>query len=90
MLQAQKFKAEAQKVVIEAIGAAGKSLDDRSIMYLYLKALEEISKGSATKIMFPMEFMNVMKGGFGLGAGLDAAGIDISQAIDAVKKKIVS
>jgi len=90
MLQAQKFKAEAQKVIIEAIGEGAKKLDDRSIMYLYLKALEEVSKGSATKIMFPMEFMNVLKGGFGLGAGLDAAGIDVSEAIDAVKKKIVS
>ena len=32
----------------------------------------------------------MLKGGFGLGAGLDAAGIDVSEAIDAVKKKIVS
>jgi len=90
MLQAQRFKAEAQKAVIQAIGEAGKSLDDRSIMYLYLKALEEVSKGSATKIMFPMEFSSVLKGGFGLGTGLSAAGIDVNQAISAITKNITS
>jgi regulator of protease activity HflC (stomatin/prohibitin superfamily) len=90
MLQAQRFKAEAQKVVIEAIGEAGKKLDDRSLMYLYLKALEEVSKGSATKILFPMQFMDVMKGGFGLGSGLSGAGIDVNEAVEAVKKKILS
>lgn len=88
MLQAQKFKAEAQKAVIEAIGDAGRKLDDRSVMYLYIKALEEVSKGSATKIVFPMQFMDVMKGGFGLGSGLDAAGINASDAIAAIKKNI--
>lgn len=90
MLQAQRFKAEAQRVVIEAIGEAAKKLDDRSIMYLYLKALEEISKGSATKIIFPMQFMDVMKGGFGLGTGLSSAGIDINDAINKIKKNITS
>lgn len=87
-MQANKFKAEAQKIVIEAIGEAGKKLDDRSIMYLYLKALEEMSKGSATKIVFPMQFMDVMKGGFGLGTGLNAAGINVGDAISSIKDKI--
>ena len=38
LLQAQRFKAEAQKIVMEAIGEGSKALDDRSIMYLYLQA----------------------------------------------------
>lgn len=92
LLQAQKFKAEARKIMIEAIGEGGKKLDDRSVMYLYLKALEELGKGSATKIVFPMQFMNAMKtvgGGFGLGTGLDAAGMDVTSAVSAIKSKIL-
>jgi regulator of protease activity HflC (stomatin/prohibitin superfamily) len=91
-MQAQKFRAEAKKVVMEAIGQGAKSLDDRAITYLYIKALEEMSKGSATKIVFPMQFMNAMKGfgeGMGMGTGL-GAGMDVRSAIDAVKEKISS
>ena len=47
-MQAQRFRAEAKKIVMEAIGAGAKKMDDRAIMYLYLKALQEISKGSST------------------------------------------
>jgi hypothetical protein len=89
-LQAQKFKAEARKVLIEAIGDAGKKLDDRSVMYLYIKALEKLSQGSATKIIFPMQFMDIMKQGFGLGTGLGAAGLNMGEVVDAVTKKISS
>ena len=87
MLQAQKFNAEARKITLEAIGEGAKQLDDAGVMYLYLKALEELGKGSATKIIFPMQFMNAMKtvgSGFGLGTGLY-----MGQAIDAVKNKIL-
>jgi regulator of protease activity HflC (stomatin/prohibitin superfamily) len=87
MLQAQKFNAEARRITIEAIGEGAKKLDDAGVMYLYLKALEELGKGSATKIIFPMQFLNAMKTvgtGFGLGTGLD-----MGQAIDAVKSKIL-
>lgn len=90
LLQAQKFKAEARKIAIEALGEAAKKLDDRAIMYLYIKALEDISKGSSTKVVFPAQFMNVMKRGFGLGAGISAAGIDVNQAVEAIKNKIKS
>lgn len=88
LLQAQKFKAEARKVLIEAIGEAGKKLDDRSVMYLYLKALEKMSKGSATKIVFPMQFMDVMKGGFGLGTGLGAAGLNTDDVVKSMVNKL--
>lgn len=88
-MQAQRFRAEAKKVVIEAIGQGAKKLDDRAIMYLYLKALQEISKGSSTKVVLPMQFMDAMKGGMGTGIGL-GTGIDMSSAINAVKDKIMS
>jgi regulator of protease activity HflC (stomatin/prohibitin superfamily) len=88
LLQAQKFKAEARKVLIEAIGEAGKKLDDKSVMYLYIKALEKMSQGSATKIIFPMQFMDIMKGGFGLGTGLGAAGLNTDDVVNSITKKL--
>ena len=89
-MQAQKFRAEARKVAIEALGDAAKKLDDRALSYLYIKALEDISKGSGTKLIFPAQFMNVMKKGFGMGTGFGAAGIDVNEAVNAIKNKIVS
>ena len=88
-LQAQRFRAEARKVVIQAIGDAAKNLDDKAIMYLYLKALEELSKGSATKIVFPMQFMSILQGMEG-NVGKALAGLNLSQAINAVKGVIQS
>ncbi|MCW1296395.1 MAG: SPFH domain-containing protein [Candidatus Parvarchaeota archaeon] len=87
MLQAQKFNAEARKVVIEAIGEAAKKLDDMAIMYLYIKALEEISKGSATKIIFPMQFIDILKGMEG-DVSKALAGLNLSAAVNAVAGKI--
>lgn len=49
-------KAEAQKVEIEAVQQAAEKLSDKALAYYYIKALEEMSKGKGTKIVFPMEF----------------------------------
>ncbi len=59
-LQAQRFAAEAKKVMIEAIGEAAENLSDRALMFFYLKALEEMGKGSGTKLIFPMKFFDVL------------------------------
>lgn len=53
---ATKELAEAEKMKIEAINQAASGLSQQSITYYYIKALEEMSKGAATKIIFPMEF----------------------------------
>ncbi len=87
-MQAQKFTAEAKRVVMEAIGKGAESLDDKAIMYLYLKALEQMSQGSGTKVVFPAQFMDVMKGGFGLGTGLESAGMDVNEAVSAIRNQI--
>jgi len=87
-LQAQKFNAEARKVAIEAIGEAAKSLDDFSIMYLYLEALKELSKGQATKIIFPMQFINVLKD-MREDVGKAMAGLNITGMVNAMKDKIL-
>ncbi|HDQ59770.1 MAG TPA: SPFH domain-containing protein [Candidatus Woesearchaeota archaeon] len=90
-LQAQRFNAEAKKVVLEALGEGAKNLNDKAVMYLYLKALEEMSKGQATKIVFPMQFMSAMNEigkGFGLGTGMGASGINVDEAVNAIKTTI--
>ncbi len=88
MLQAQRFRAEARKVVIEAIGEAASKLDDRAIMYLYIKALEEISKGASTKIIFPLQFFDVLRG-MEKDIGKALAGLNVGALVNAIKDKIL-
>ena len=87
-LQAQRFRAEAKKVTLEAIGEAAKKLDDYSIMYLYLEALKEIGKGQSTKIIFPARFLSILdKMKSNMGTAL--AGLNVSNMVNAVKDKIL-
>lgn len=87
-LQAQRFAAEAKKVAIEAIGEASKKLDDFSIMYLYLEALKEMGQGQSTKIIFPMQFMNILDG-MKKDVGTALAGLNVTSMIGAMKDKIL-
>jgi regulator of protease activity HflC (stomatin/prohibitin superfamily) len=94
LLQAQRFKADAQKIVMEAIGEGGKALDDRSIMYLYLQALKQMGESSSSKIVLPMQFMQGL-GSLGGVAGLSAAGLasiggqqNVQNIVDQIKTKI--
>lgn len=48
--------AEAEREKIDAINKAASNLTDKSVTYYYIKALEEMSKGASSKIIFPMEF----------------------------------
>jgi len=88
LLQAAKFRAEARKVAIEAIGEAATKLDDRAIMYLYIKALEEISKGTATKIIFPLQFFDVLRD-MEKDIGKALAGLNVGALVNAMKDKIL-
>ncbi len=95
LLQAQRFKAEAQKIVIEAIGEGGKSLDDKSIMYLYLQALKQMGESSSSKIVLPMQFMQNTGSMVGGIAGLSAAALaslggqeNVQNVVDKIKEKI--
>jgi regulator of protease activity HflC (stomatin/prohibitin superfamily) len=93
-LQAQRFRAEAKRVMIEAIGKAAEKLNDKAVMYLYIKALEEMGKGQATKVIFPMQFFDVLQGMGGdvkaalAGAGL--ANVSMNELINDIKGKIGS
>ncbi|MGC8533071.1 MAG: SPFH domain-containing protein [Candidatus Parvarchaeum sp.] len=95
LLQAQRFKAEAQKIVMEAIGEGSKSLDDRSIMYLYLQALKQIGESSSSKIVLPMQFMQNAGSMLGGMAGLSTTALaslggqeNVQNVIDKIKEKI--
>jgi regulator of protease activity HflC (stomatin/prohibitin superfamily) len=95
LLQAQRFKAEAQKIVIEAIGEGGKSLDDKSIMYLYLQALKQLGESSSSKIILPMQFMQNSGSMLGGIAGLSTAALaslggqeNVQNVVDKIKEKI--
>jgi len=49
-------KAAALKIRINAIQESAGSLNDKALAYLYIQSLQEMAKGSATKIIFPLEF----------------------------------
>jgi regulator of protease activity HflC (stomatin/prohibitin superfamily) len=95
LLQAQRFKAEAQKIVMEAIGEGSKSLDDRSMVYLYLQALKQIGESSSSKIVLPMQFMQNAGSMLGGMAGLSTTALaslggqeNVQNVIDKIKEKI--
>ncbi len=97
LLQAQRFKADAQRIVMEAIGEGGKALDDNSIMYLYLQALKQMGESSSSKIVLPMQFMQGLGGMAGGIAGLSTAALaslggqqNVQNVISQIKTKIAS
>jgi len=52
-------KASAHKAEIDAVKEATEGLSDKALNYYYLKALEEMSRGKSTKIIFPLEFSSL-------------------------------
>ncbi|MDD4878288.1 MAG: SPFH domain-containing protein [Candidatus Nanoarchaeia archaeon] len=66
-LEAKKFVAEARRVLTAALGKGTESFDDRTLAYLYVKALENMK---SSKMMIPAEFMDVVKSGAAGGNNL--------------------
>lgn len=52
-------RAEAIKVEIDAIQEAGSKLTSPAITYMYLEALDRVSRGRATKIVLPLEVSKI-------------------------------
>ena len=52
-------EAEAQKREIEVVKEAAESLSDKALAYYYVKALEKLAEGKATKIIFPLEITKI-------------------------------
>ena len=73
---AQVEKAEARKITIDAIQAAGSKLTDPTLQYMYLQALQRMAEGKSTKFIFPMELSRLATGfakGFGGGVSYEEA-----------------
>ncbi|RME54356.1 SPFH domain-containing protein [Candidatus Woesearchaeota archaeon] len=64
-LAAKRFVAEARRIVTRALGEGTQSFDDRTITYLYVKALENMK---SAKMLLPAEFMDVVHGQGGKAA----------------------
>ena len=89
MLEAKKFAAEARKILVDALGEGTKHFDDKTIAYLYIKALENMK---SSKMMIPTEFLNVVKGnGSNSGAAALAkgmiAGTTFNKALTAISNE---
>jgi len=84
-LQAERFKAEAKKLVMKAVGEGAKHFDDRAMMFLYLEALKSMGEGQSSKIIFPAEFTKIMGG---VGEGLNKGSLknaDVPALIEQIK-----
>ena len=46
---------KAKQAEIEAVKAAAQDLDDKTLAYYYIQALEKLGEGKSTKFIFPME-----------------------------------
>jgi len=58
--QAQILKAEGYALALSKIYEVAKNIDPNTIALEYLKALENISNSSSTKIIFPLELSNII------------------------------
>ena len=56
---ARMERAMGHKAEIDAVKEAAADLSDRALNYYYIKALEEMSKGKSTKLIFPLQFSNL-------------------------------
>ncbi|MFH1696354.1 MAG: hypothetical protein ABH854_00410, partial [Candidatus Diapherotrites archaeon] len=52
--------AEAHKIEIAAVKSAAEELSDKALSYYYIRTLEKMGDGRATKIIFPLEFTNLL------------------------------
>ncbi|MFA5303135.1 MAG: SPFH domain-containing protein [Candidatus Nanoarchaeia archaeon] len=87
-LQATRFKAEAKKLVMKALGEGAKNFDDKAMMYLYIEALKSMGEGPGSKIIFPAEFMKIVGT---VGAGLSKGSLkdaDVPSLIAQVKNAL--
>lgn len=52
--------AESEKAKILAVREATEALDEKTVVYYYIKALEKMAEGQSSKIIFPMELTNLL------------------------------
>jgi regulator of protease activity HflC (stomatin/prohibitin superfamily) len=59
--QAAILRAEGFALALEKIFGAAKNVDAKTMVLQYFDALKQLGAGPATKIVFPLEFMNMLK-----------------------------
>lgn len=57
---ARMEEAEGHRFEIDAVKSAAEQLSDKALSYYYIRALERIGDGQATKIIFPLEFSSLL------------------------------
>lgn len=77
--------AEAQKIEIDAVRAAAEQLSDKALSYYYIRALERMGDGRATKLIFPLEFSSLLGSLAGKG-GLKETGHGIEVSPQAISR----
>lgn len=59
--QAAVLRAEGFALALEKIFATAKTVDAKTMMLQYFETLKQMGTGAATKFIFPMEFMSMLK-----------------------------
>lgn len=73
-------QASAHKAEIDAVQEAAEKLSDNALGYYYIRALEKMSEGKATKIVFPMEISKLAES-LGSRFGVSAKAADHTELI---------
>jgi regulator of protease activity HflC (stomatin/prohibitin superfamily) len=58
---AQIQRALGMQAEIDSIRQAAEKLDDKSLAYFYIKALEVLGQGASTKFIFPLELTSLIQ-----------------------------
>lgn len=53
--------AEAQRIEIDAVRMAASQLDDQSLAYYYIRALEKLGEGQSSKFLLPIELLHFVR-----------------------------
>ena len=59
--QAEILRAEGFALALEKIFETAKGVDSKTMVLQYFEALKDIGASPATKFIFPMEFVNILK-----------------------------
>ena len=86
---ARMERALAHKAEIEAVKEAASGLDNNSLTYYYIKAMEQMSKGKGSQIYFPTEFAKLAGAFAGVGPNKDVSNSkELAEAKELLKEYV--
>jgi len=86
---ARMERALAHKAEIEAVKEAASGLDNNSLTYYYIKAMEQMSKGKGSQVYFPAEFAKLAGAFAGVGpAKGDSNSKELNEAKELLKEYV--